>query len=476
MDRSSESPARLRLLLVEDNPGDAELVHEQLLAHEPTTALLHATTLREACEIAKSRVIDGVILDLHLPDSQGLGTLDALRATHAFVPIIVLSGGITAASRIEALRRGATEVIDKNEPRDRFFCSALLYVIERHRADLRQADVSSLVATSPEAMLVLDAREGVTFVNAAALELFGRAEDELIGEALAFSFASASEVTIHRPDGGFVIGEVRVAPMRWRGEEAHLVSIRDVTTRKREDELRQRSEQLELEGRLREEFLRELESANKLLAERNEALARANAVSRALLREVHHRVKNNLQIISSVLQLQAARIANPEVLAVFESTSRRVLSIAKAHEQLHQDRNPDLVDARPYIRSLVEPLASIFGDERRIALRCEIEAIVMPIDVAIACGLVINELVTNAFKHAFPGDRRGHVAVGLARLADGSLELVVSDDGVGGAPSARREHSLGWELVETFAEQLRGELSTHDGGGFGVRLRFAPTL
>jgi PAS domain S-box-containing protein len=197
----------------------------------------------------------------------------------------------------------------------------------------------------------------------------------------------------------------------------------------------------------------------------------------ALLKEIHHRVKNNLQIISSLLHLQALHLEDPADQAVFTESQNRVRAMALVHETLYGSANLGHIDVARYLDSLCAYLFRAYGSAARVALDLEVADLPLDLDRAIPCGLVVNELVSNALKYAFPGDRRGRVAVGLERRPDGTCALTVSDDGVG-LPAGldfRRAQTLGLQLVCGLTQQLAGavEVDGADGTRFTITFRLA---
>ncbi len=184
-----------------------------------------------------------------------------------------------------------------------------------------------------------------------------------------------------------------------------------------------------------------------------------------LLKEIHHRVKNNLQVIASLLSLQAGRTKDPETKAALKDSQARVRSIALFHEKIYRADDLAHVGAREYLEALVASLVRTMG---RGDVGCRVTGTEKPlsIDSAIPCGLIANELVTNALKHAFPEGRRGTVSVSLTVEA-GVWRLVVEDDGVGFQQGPTRQ-TLGLELVETLAGQLGGRVTMSPPARFEV--------
>jgi two-component sensor histidine kinase len=194
-----------------------------------------------------------------------------------------------------------------------------------------------------------------------------------------------------------------------------------------------------------------------------------------LLKEVHHRVKNNLAVIASLLNMKAGAMEGDEAREALEDSQRRVRSIALIHEHLSGTEHLDRIDFAEYAGQLLQELGSVYDDaERRIRIRVEAERIEMGIHRAIPCALILNELVTNALKHAFPDGRRGEVVVGLRLATAEQLELWVEDNGVG-CPQvvpARSAKSLGLRIVEILTRQLEGSLDRADCAGTRFVLRF----
>ena len=196
-----------------------------------------------------------------------------------------------------------------------------------------------------------------------------------------------------------------------------------------------------------------------------------------LLREIHHRVKNNLQMIASLLHLQSARMTSDEVRRAFDESEDRIQSMALVHQLLYKSRQLASIDFSSYLSSLVDRLAQSFGVARdRIEFDVSAGDTRLDIDTAILLGLMVNELVSNALKHAFPGDRPGRVDVSLSRADDGELVLTVADDGIGLPPATRLDtaRSLGLQIVDTLAAQLYGVVTVDRARGTSIRITIPP--
>jgi two-component sensor histidine kinase len=205
------------------------------------------------------------------------------------------------------------------------------------------------------------------------------------------------------------------------------------------------------------------------------ALSVALAAKDVLLREVHHRVKNNLQTISSLLNMQAGLLPDVAARYALRDAQRRVHSMALIHEQMYGDKDMDAVDFGEYAKRLVRDLFESFGIEAaRVSLRFALDPLSLAMDQMIPCGLILNELITNSLKYAFPNGRSGEILVSL-RCADGKqVTMTVADNGVGLPPGIdeKRSESLGMRIVEILTRQLGGSLDRQSVDGVSSAVTF----
>ncbi|WP_394836016.1 PAS domain S-box protein [Pendulispora rubella] len=230
----------------------------------------------------------------------------------------------------------------------------------------------------------------------------------------------------------------------------------------------------------RDRLLNELQSLNTELEERVSGrtadLSKALREREVLIQEIHHRVKNNLQVISSIINMQVRKLdvgANRDAL---EECQTRVQAIALIHEKLYQSKDYSRVPFSEYARSLATNVFRATGGAfASVTLELAIEDLALAVDRAIPCGLVLNELITNALKHGFRDGRQGTIRVELAKLDMGRLRLAVKDNGIG-LPldlDIRKSDSLGLQLICTLSEQLDAELEVNGAGGASFQLTFA---
>ncbi len=208
--------------------------------------------------------------------------------------------------------------------------------------------------------------------------------------------------------------------------------------------------------------------------EAEEALRHSLREKETLLREVHHRVKNNLQIIASLLHFQAKKIRDPADLAAFAEGRDRLRSMILVHEKLYQSRDLSRIDFGSYLESLVRELRrSHAANGQSVEVRLAVDEVSLPIESALPCGMILCELLTNVFKYAFPGGRRGEARIILSR-DDGRVSLSVEDDGVGLPAGFDPEHtsSFGWQLIRNLTAQLGGQLAIGRETGTRVTVSF----
>lgn len=255
-----------------------------------------------------------------------------------------------------------------------------------------------------------------------------------------------------------------------------LESIEYYTLLDKQGQLLKKAHQ-ELETRVAERTA-ELTEANQRLQTEVEERKQAEKNKEILLKEIHHRVKNNMQIILSMLKMQARQIRDKELKNFYKDSQDRIFSMALVHEQLYQSKNLSDIDFKSYVKKLVRNLRTSFEQHTRsVAVKLDIRDIYMDIDLAIPCGLIINELATNAFKYAFPGEMSGTFRISAHTGDDDLLELIIRDDGIGMPDDAGTKGTLGVRLVKNLVEhQLCGELemTSDNGTRYGIRFKNTP--
>ncbi len=311
--------------------------------------------------------------------------------------------------------------------------------------DMRFLRVNRAYATA-------DNKDPADFIGKGHFDLFPNADNERIfsqvrdtGEA--YSVLAKPFRYAKNPERGVTHWDWTLTPVK--NADGHVTSLvlalRDVTERVR---------------------------AIETLQDREAEIARQLAEKKVLLNEVHHRVKNNLQVICSLLYLQSTQVEDQAVAALFDDSRARVQAMSLVHELLYSSDNFAEVDFGAYLTRLAEAVKLTYASpETEVDVSIDVSAPPLGVDLAIPCGLIASELLTNAFKHAFAASDRGSIRVALTQLDGGRVALEVRDNGAGMRHSATDDSTLGLRLVRTLTNQLDGALEVDAGDGRGSAFR-----
>jgi PAS domain S-box-containing protein len=315
----------------------------------------------------------------------------------------------------------------------------------------------SLVENSPIIIMTTDVDENIQFINFSG---GGRSVDEIVGHSI-YNFAApeyhvmikeahkkvftTKKIVTYETEGiddngSKVWFQTYVGPMFFGDEVIGLTLFtRDI------------SERIESEEKIK-----------KSLKEKE-----------ILLQEVHHRVKNNLQIISSILNLQTRSVKDPKILDLIQETRYRIMSMSFIHDLLYQTKDFTNIDFSKYLQSITSNIMNTYTLNKNIELKLDVESIFLNLDNAIPCGLIVNELITNVFKYAFPGDRKGVINIVL-KLINNKVVLSVADNGVGinNQINYLTTESLGFQLINSLVSQIDGELKYENTEGTKFTVSF----
>lgn len=322
-----------------------------------------------------------------------------------------------------------------------------------------------VVEFAPNAMVMVSLSGHIEMVNAQAERMFGYTREEMLGQSMemlvparfrsehpelrASFFAdphsrpmgAGRDLFALRKDGSEFPVEIGLNPIETEDGVMVLSAIVDISDRKQKEE------------RIKE-----------ALKEKD-----------VLLGEIHHRVKNNLQIVHSLLDLQSNRLDDPTALQMLMDSQNRIQSMALIHQTLYLSKDFARVDFASFLNSLAPTLLASYGvDSTRVGLSIRTEEVLLPINMAIPCGLIVNELISNALKHAFPDPRTGKISVELSMSEENEVVLVVSDDGIGisDAFDIVKAETLGLRLVGLLTQQVHGNLSIRRANPTEFVLRF----
>lgn len=323
----------------------------------------------------------------------------------------------------------------------------------------------SIFENASDAIITIDLENRITSWNTSAENMFGWTAQEVIGKDVSQlivpqDLLTEREIFIHDTKSGRTVAGVETVRQRKDGTKIdvsltispiidtnqNIVGlsgiIRDISERKRSDE--------QIKQSLKEKEI--------------------------LLREIHHRVKNNMQVVSSLLKLQSGYITEEKYLEMFKESRNRIMSMSLVYEKFYKSEGLVKINFKEYIKDFIGELFQSYGIKKgTIALNINAEDISFGVDTAIPCGLIINELVTNSLKHAFPDERDGEIKIVLHRTDENTIELVVSDNGVGIPKDLdfKKTESLGLHLVTILVEnQLQGSIGLDRSKGAEFQIKF----
>jgi PAS domain S-box-containing protein len=352
------------------------------------------------------------------------------------------------------------------------YASRLEEEVDRRTQELERSEkyFREIFENAHDAIIIFEPEsETVYDVNQRACDIYGFSRWEFIGmslEAISKDVGAGKlriektlltrsyynfETVQYRKDGSEMFLEINASIINYKGKSAILSINRDVTQRKLAEQETQKS-------------LEEKE---------------------VLLKEIHHRVKNNLQIISSLLDLQSEPLEdlrNPQFLQAIQQSRNRIRSMALIHENLYQSGDLARIDVSEYSRDLVDYLLSTYGSQARyITAHIHIESTLLPLcltmDSAVPIGLILTELISNALKHAFPPGKKGKILIAFYTETPAALTLEVSDNGIGMPRDLdiRQSKTLGLELVTTLTRQVKGTMDVDGRDGTTVKITFPYT-
>jgi PAS domain S-box-containing protein len=486
----------MRVLLIDDDPADRDLVARRLRrAFEPLTCVEVSRRQDFEAAIAEGG-FDVMITDYQLKWSDGLWVLHRCRELHPDLPVIMYTDTGNEEIAVEGMKAGLNDYVLKSHPtrlpiaiqeslekarlrRTQAEAEAALKrakdtlerTVEERTAELKtlnarlradiaqrqrverelresQASLQALLDHTTALIYLMDPEGRLLLINRQFEQLFHVSKAQVVGQPLEAVFSediaaafrannlqvlaagTAQEFEELAPhnDGLHTYISIKVPLYDARGIAYALCGIStDITERKRVEE----------------------------------ALKAALTEKEVLLKEVYHRIKNNLQIISSLLDLQADTVADPQVRALFEDSQQRIQAVALIHESLYQAGSVGRIPAAEYIDRLSTRVFQAYtppGDQ--ITLKVRADPIWIEAQNAIPCGLIVNELLSNSLKYAFPGGQGGEITITLQAAPTGQVVLTIRDTGVGFPANIDFRHtdSLGMQLVCLLTEQLGGTI------------------
>jgi len=437
------------ILIVDDDP-DLALNLKDILDDEGYNTMV-TNDGQTALTLCHKQVFDLGLIDIKLPDIQGVELVERLVEVSPTTEHILITGYASIESAIEAV--GQKNIIAyEQKPLDMNHLLPLIrQVTERKRAEealkTSKEYASDVIDSSLDMIITVDMGRNIVEFNKAAEKTIGYSREEVIGRNADILYSNrqegfsvhkrtikqgqcAQEILNRRKNGEVFTSFLSSSTLRnIHGEMVGVMGVsRDITEQKRAQE--------QIKTSLKEKDV--------------------------LLKEIHHRVKNNLQIISSLLDMRIMRTDNQQMIDLFEDTRSKIHTMSLIHTQLYQSDRFDRINIGDYIKELVGYLSQIYTRESRLVTPViESSEIYLSMTQAMPCALALNEVISNAFKHAFQDGQKGTIRISLNRAPDDRIFVRVKDDGIGIPEEIDifKTNGLGLKLFRNLIqEQLKGEI------------------
>lgn len=468
---SSSRP--VRVLYVDDEPALLELARHYL----ENTGEFSVDTVQNVPDAAKALEMheyDAIVSDYQMPDSDGITFLKHLRCQGNTIPFIIFTGRGQEDVVIDALNAGADFYIQKGgDPWVQFadLGNKIRQAVRRSTAEraLKESEERFRAVVEDQTELISRFRPDGTFVfvNDAFCRYFGVSREEVLNHRF--------EIQIPREDAARVAAHLRsLSPRCPVATIEHRIVMPDgcVKWQQRNDRaLFDENENLtgyQSVGRDISDLKQAEESIRTSLVEKN-----------MLLREIHHRVKNNMQVVIGLLQFQLSSVSSPEIARIVLDTETRIRSMVLIHERLYNSDDLVNIPLEAYIRDLIDSLIYTYRTKTTITVKYNIENIQIDQPMLIHLGLLITEVVSNSLKHAFPDRETGTIHLSFRRRDDHSLILSIHDDGIGIPDACIREKptTMGLQLIYLLGrDQLNGNILIEGSNGTTFTFTFNPSL
>jgi PAS domain S-box-containing protein len=455
----------MRGMAEQDADRAEQFLERQLWKHFQSELLPLLVAQREQSEQELTEAINSVERSLAVADTQrGMLTLAAAASAIGIGLIMSRSIGRPLAILQKAAREvGRGRLGTRVTIRSRDEIGVLGVALNQMAADLQDKTVSrsyleNIIQSMREMLIVADGDTMIRRLNPNACSELGCAPEALIGRPLRELFVDETLTA----DPGFPGSLAEGVELMMRSQTQGPIPVHCSVA-----EMRNETGHREGFVCVASNISRQKDVERQLLASLRE--------KELLLKEVHHRVKNNLQVISSLLNLQVQEVRDPQMIRLLQESQGRVRSLALIHEQLYHSQDLSQIDFAAYVQELVEHLIQGVGKSAaRVRFRFDVQPCQLPIDLAIPCGMIVNELVCNALEHAFPQGRSGTIRIAFASDA-ASYRLTVADDGVGlpDGLDPGKQGALGLKVVQALTRQIHGRLELQHAAGAVFTIQFS---
>lgn len=473
----------IRILIVEDLPTDAELAQREICKALKTCQFQRVETREDFLSALQKFAPEIIISDFSMPRFNGLEVL-MLALEHAkFTPVIILTSAINEDTAVECMKAGAVDYVIKEHIKR--LGQAVIHALDEKqiRAKRRMAEEAlsqseerlRQIAENIDSVFFVFDLDGISgrfsYLNPAFEKIYGIKQEDVLLEPLILA-------RIVHPDDyknykgffrqfletGGLMKEIQYRIIH-SDESIHWIKLKATSV-------------CAPDGRI----IRIVGIAEDItdLRKAEEEIQASLEEKQILLQELYHRTKNNMQVISSMLSLQSDYTKNKKMTTIFKEMENRIHSMSLIHKKLYESQNLSKINMREYIYELVDLLMRSYRiSSDRISLSYDMTDVSVLIDIAIPCGLILNELISNAFKHAFPHDCKGEINIKLCKTGDGMIDLRIADNGVGVEQGYdfRSNAKMGLKIVLALAEyQLKGKVTFESNNGTVCLIQFKDML
>ncbi len=489
MKRIEQSPGKdttVIILAVDDKPDNLYVIQQLIEDQLPNAKVLVTTDPEEGLAIAHEHLPDVILLDLKMPGMSGIDMCKRLKADEKtfYLPVILITATDTTTKlRVEGLEAGAEDFITK--PIDNIELAARIKAmlrVKKAEDELRQINENlekmveeksaalfesekqfrTLTSMSPSGIYLTDAKGDCVYVSEHWCKMAGLTVDEAKGTGWVMGIYLEDREKIKEAWYKMVSSKGHwEEEYRFQDKKGKITWVYGVAV-----------PSYDANGVVNGYIGTNVDISERKRAE-EEIRASLNE-KEILLKEIHHRVKNNMAVISGLLKLQSHSFKDPDVIRAFSESQQRIRSMALVHEKLYNAQDLSQIDFSNYIPDLVNQIYQTYEVQReKISSKIQTNNISMGIDIAVPCGLIINELVTNAFKYAFPGEQRGEISIALSH-SNNDYSLEVSDNGVGLPMDIDFQtiSSFGLYLVNLLTQQLKGTIEIDRSKGTSIKITF----
>jgi len=477
----NEKSKPLRILHVEDSPRDAEIIRERLFDFDSSMHIDWASNEQEFAAFLKRGGYDVILADFQLPGFDAFAALKLKKelSSCSEIPFICISGAIGEEKAVELLKQGATDYVLK-ERIDKLPLAlkrAIDEVKEREARrlaveDLRETNsyLENLIKYANVPIIVWDSELIITRYNYAFEKLTGKKSEDVIANSIELLFP---------PD--LLESSMKLINTTINGDRFDTVEIQIIhADGSRRDVLWNSANIYSSDGKtLVSTIAQGYDITERKLAE--EKILQSLREKETLIRELYHRTKNTMQVIRGIIILQAEKFPmNEEIKLMVDNTDNRIQAISLVHQMLYQSQDLSQISIKKYIQELSVLILQNFNIEGdRISLNFNIDEQNFLLDTAIPFGLILNELMTNSLKYAFPEDRKGLISISLKRDSSDKYIFKYSDNGVGVHDDFdfKTQNTLGLKLIHSIAElQMMGTLVFENKDGVSCVIEFSTNL